>query len=641
MGRILVKLPVRDRLTSKKVCRRWRDISRDPSTFCTIDLRGVPGCIITGGEVVYARILRFAALALPSIEGAVAPVSRLRRLLLETSVPAPSSLLGDIGRHPSMASVKRLVVDPKSGEEALHADSDAGFLSLEQVGGLWQKPRQSFPSLDRLHVKRLLILINEPFPGRTDSGDPFLTACDRVCQILGSRPALQVPSCVSTGVVRLRFPAAEGEMFEDFFPVDGIGALGDLRPLLAGLRNVLQAAVEYILPRRPHTAIKFADPPSVEIESAFMVWDSPSIWEAVTHLAQGTATLSILENPDGQQLTFSRPSVAPNFAPDAKCVPGFGRPYRIAGLAYRHYLLRIFQVVEEAPSLRVLTVKSRESNAGMIEGAQPDPRWAVAAAEGLATLLLSLRSNATLQTLSLSGFYGRRLAFPAPYGGSWIQPGVDSFARAYLALVKANRTLKNIELGHLAGWCRPTSDGRPSLPSEAATIFSESSVTHLALRYVTLGPADDAFFTSAVAHSRNLVRLSISGCDFDDRQAQALAAALSGGAGGSSCPLKEVLIQDTMPYMTDAGLLHFADSLPKCGLTKLTIKMNDVDGEGFEDHEFDDHSPTTKGLAAILRGLELNVTLRHLDVSPVQHCIRLTEFDIDPDDYFDSEAQVG
>lgn len=124
------------------------------------------------------------------------------------------------------------------------------------------------------------------------------------------------------------------------------------------------------------------------------------------------------------------------------------------------------------------------------------------------------------------------------------------------------------------------------------------------------------------------MRLSISGCDFNDRQAQVLAAALS--QAGTSCPLKELLVEDMIPLMTDDGLLHFADIIPQCGLTHLTITLNEIDGEnrfGIQSfRDVGDRLPTASGLAAVLRGLELNTTLRHLVISPVSPCGHFKEF---------------
>ena len=380
------------------------------------------------------------------------------------------------------------------------------------------------------------------------------------------------------------------------------------------------------------TFITCEGPPTLEINSGYLAWDDPFVWHAITHLARATPSLSIIEivdyeSPDFFLFKFDAPSLAPKVFEGP---PGH-LTFTSSPTAYKHYLHRFGRVLEEVPSVAVLCVKSDENDHDFIVdtgGILQSPKWAVAAAEGQVTALLSLRSNATLRELSLSGFYGCRLAFPAPDGGSWIQPGVDSFAQAYLALVKANRALKKIELGNLAQWCRPTSDDRPSLPDDAATIFSESSITRFPLRYVTLGPADDAFLTSAIAHSRNLVRLSISGCDFNDRQAQVLAAALS--QAGTSCPLKELLVEDMIPLMTDDGLLHFADIIPQCGLTHLTITLNEIDGEnrfGIQSfRDVGDRLPTASGLAAVLRGLELNTTLRHLVISPVSPCGHFKEF---------------
>ena len=198
---------------------------------------------------------------------------------------------------------------------------------------------------------------------------------------------------------------------------------------------------------------------------------------------------------------------------------------------------------------------------------------------------------------------------------------MDSFAQAFLGLVKANRALKKVEIGHLAQWCK-----EDALPADAAVTFAESSVTQFALHYVTLAPTDALFFTSLAAHSRTLTHLRFSGCKFDDRMAKALAAGLS-----QSSSLKELFINDFDPRMTDDGALCFADAIPGCGLETLRIQLDGADGienEGYSsDLEFGMHPAeiTTKGLAALSCALEKNTTLRVFEVSPIAPIAGLSE----------------
>ena len=206
--------------------------------------------------------------------------------------------------------------------------------------------------------------------------------------------------------------------------------------------------------------------------------------------------------------------------------------------------------------------------------------------------------------------------------------------------------VRQVTLGHLAGWCKPLPEvsdprhGRPSgsceasnisaplsgsiaLSADAAAIFSRSSVTHFALEDVNLYPVDGEFFAAFVAHSRQLTCLRLWGCAVHDRLAERLAAGLP------SSSLKEVLIDDWRPHMTDRGVMCFADVLPKCRLETLAIEFNGVycHGDRFDEPEWiankDEPADqreihiTPKGLGALLRSLESSLTLRRLVVTKI------------------------
>ena len=358
----------------------------------------------------------------------------------------------------------------------------------------------------------------------------------------------------------------------------------------------------------------------------------------MTRLAKVTANLSIedfLVRLEGIHFFFDGPVLAPTLVPGSEAsrsVSGDGADsatYASAETSYKHYLHNVIRVLEEAESLVALRVHSgSDSDDEAMEGDDVDdlpagvvPRWAAAAAEGLATLLASLQSNPALEELHFLGSYGRRLAFPAPDGGSWVEPGIDSFGRAFLSLLHLNPWLKKVSIGHLAEWCRPSPGGdpgdpgqRPPLPADAEVIFSESGLTDLAFVNVTLHPADDSFFSSVVAHSGQLACLSIRGCKFNDGLVAALVGALP------ACPsLRELRIEDwPRGKMTDEAFKAFGRALPKCRLETLVI----YDGDGTKGVARGDELNicSHEGLVAVLEGLEDNTTLCTLDISPVEPC---------------------
>ena len=493
------------------------------------------------------------------------------------------------------------------------------------MGKFWETHEQgSFPSLNHLSVDRLSITIGKTFPAQGGDPDSFLAACDRVVTLLRDRPT-------SASIVRFEGLGAAGA--DPPHPVDAFGsgvAAPSLRRLLAGLCGVLDVVREHVLPRArvlsPPGSLAPLHPSKVELEidSSYLIWDDPSVWHAITRLTQTTTGLSIDDDDEPRfvdSIRFSAPGpvVPPRLilGSGASAVPA-QRAYESAPGAYKHYLHNVSQLIEEAPSLCSISVTSKGD---FNDDYNVDARWTASAAEGLATLLLSLRSaGPALKEVTLSGSFGRRLAFPAPEGGSWMEPGVDSFAQAYMALVKANRALEEIEIANLAEWCKPSEHGRPSFPADAAATFSESSVAHLSMQNVTLHPSDDLFFASIGAHSRKLTRLHISGCAFGDSHAKALAGGLSEGRGA---PLKELHIDDWDQHMTDDGILCFADMIPQCGLEELCVELDQGD-EG-PSEECYDNAITTKGLAALFRALEMNTTLRVLEVSPIKNIPRLED----------------
>ena len=204
-------------------------------------------------------------------------------------------------------------------------------------------------------------------------------------------------------------------------------------------------------------------------------------------------------------------------------------------------------------------------------------------------------------------------------------PGVDSFAREYMALVRANKVLKKIEVGHLEDWCKS-----PSLPSDSA-IFAESSVTHLTFESVTLSSVDFPFLKAVITHSRSLACLCLFDCNFDNRMSKVVADALS----TPGCALKELRVRDESPHVDHQGILVLAESIPKCGLEALDLSLDvpraDEYDEGFEEearhhwpHVYDVDCATS--LAAVLRALRRNTSLRHLHISPVApECICLRD----------------
>ena len=243
---LLSKLPVINRLAAQRVCKRWRDILHAPAAWSTLDLRGVPGCCVTGR--VASKVLRDAALALPAAApgeaaaaGLAQPASLLRRLRIETSSNGPASAtnFAAIGRHPSMATVEELAIVALNGSDIVVSTGFMRELDLAQL---------SFPSLKLLCVESLHVEIFTPgydfFPDRTtESHEPFLAACDRVAGLLRRRPVS------AAGLVRLFFPAPDYESIDVYYPVDVIG--DDMRPLLAGLCDVLEAVAGHVLPRSP------------------------------------------------------------------------------------------------------------------------------------------------------------------------------------------------------------------------------------------------------------------------------------------------------------------------------------------------------------------------------------------------------
>ena len=141
---LLSKLPVIDRLAAQRVCKRWRDILHAPVAWSTLDLRGVPGCCVTGS--VASKVLRYAALALPAASlgeaaapGLAQPASLLRRLRIETSSNGPASAtnFAAIGRHPSMATVEELAIVALNGSDIVVSTGFMRELDLAQL---------SFPS---------------------------------------------------------------------------------------------------------------------------------------------------------------------------------------------------------------------------------------------------------------------------------------------------------------------------------------------------------------------------------------------------------------------------------------------------------------------------------------------------------------
>ena len=592
LGAVLSRLPLDERLSDQRVSRRWKSALRNPAWWSTLDLRGlslysVPRDTWVPDEKIdeeeRKKVLRFMDLALP--ESAPAPSSsRLRFLGINVTQTAHlRSSLADIGRHPSSSKVQQLCLD--LNKRVVYGDSVdliPAFTSTAFVREFWEDHEQgSFPSLQNLILNRLAIDVGETFPAQGGEPGPFLAACDRVVALLRDHPVSA--SFISfEGVVGVANPP---------YAVDALlgpgGAAPPLRRLLVGLCDVLDVVREHVLPRprvpSPPGSLAPLHPSKIEldIDSAYLIWDDPSIWNAVTGLSQGIPSLSIAvqgrhrdaAGHASNSIRFSAPGavVPPRLiwmdkAPMRRRRPR--RTYESAPGAYKHYLHNMAQVIEGAPSLRSIGVMNKVSKSDY----DVDARWTASAAEALASLLLSLRSaGPALKEVTLRGFFGRRLAFPAPEGGSWVEPDVDSFAQAYMALVKANQTLEEIELGHLAEWCKPSERGRPSLPADAAATFSDSSVTHLCLEDITLHPSDSRFFASLGAHSRRLTRLRVSGCDFNDDHVKALAGALSEGRGA---PLKELVIEVwRRSKMTDVGVLCFADILPTCGLEELLIEI--------------------------------------------------------------------
>ena len=618
LGYILAKLTLEERLAISRVCKRWRAITRDPSFWRTIDLRGVKLCCLSHRDGNFSRVLRYIALAAPApAPGSPPPASRLRCLCLELSYSQQFSRVKEIGRHPAAKNVEQLElavdVRVKAGPE-YDVDLTASFFRATQALelGPWADRGTGaslpFPSLARLRVNRLVVDVPVRCPARNASPEPFLSACARVAGLLGGRDRVRVTECVHFD------GAGFGGSNDRVHRVDTIG--DDTRPLLDGLCALLDVVSGHVLPRSMLSSGSSSI--GISINSEWLAWDDPPLWDAVSRLARSTTHLSIEELIIGNAedvIRFGGALVAPTLVPCSAALFGTDQhTYASSPAAYKHYLHHLARVIEEAPTLVKLRVRSDYTDFEDEGHPRVNPRWVVAAAEGLVTLLLSLRGNASLEELSLEGFYDRRLPFPAPAGGSWMEPGVNSFARAYLALVKANHSLKKVVLGKLAEWCKVPDRYHPRrLPSNAATIFSESSVTDLTLSNVNLRFEDGLFFTYALTHSSHLARLCLSHCGFTDGLAQPLAAAL---AAPSS--LRELIIEDWEPKMTDKGVLYFADVIPKCSLVKLFITLDVVDGlENEEVDEGDAVNVTPKSLLAVLRGLELNITLRHLALSPV------------------------
>ena len=634
LGDIFAQLPPDSRLTVKSLCRKGRDIGRDPVSWSTINLQGVRRCCISVSPDALSRVLRYIALAVPAaVPGSPPPVSRLRCLALELGYSDRFSAVKEVGRHHAAAQVRELEIDVDVGS----AFGDINFyegrscISTTQALDLWPSSPGSalfFPSLVHLRVNRLLIEVGVELPPQNANPDPFLAACARMVDLLRDR-SIATKECVC-----FKGAGFGGETIEMAHPVDG----GRVRALLGGLCSLLDAVHDSVLPRaskRPSFGFE------ISFDCEFIAWDDPSLWGAVSRLAQGVPRISIEETiatPETSlHIRFGGPAVAPKLISAAGPVKFFGtdqRVYTSSPAAYKHYLHNLARVIDGAPSLSALWVKSDRFDIETTGHVDFNPVWPTVAAEGLATLLLSLGrgNNHSLKELYLTGFYGRRLSFPAPSGGSWMEPGANSFARAYLALLESNRSIEKVTFGNLVEWCKRFPKNKahpnrqPTLPSNAAAIFSRSVITHFALEGITLHRSDGPFFAAAIAHSRRLVCLRLSGCALNDRLAKKIAAALC-----SPSSLRELLIEDHRPYMTDAGVIAFADAIPKCSLTALSIELSSVDGLDNKEIDFYDVDITPTGLGAVLRGLEENVTLRRLVVSPVSPVKSLIE-DLDGGD---------
>ena len=219
----------------------------------------------------------------------------------------------------------------------------------------------------------------------------------------------------------MRFEGASIDVDDfDAYPVDAIHsevAGPEFRQLLAGLRTTLDAFGDHVAPRLsrvpPGGSLFGSGPPSIEIDSAYVIWDDPSLWRAVTHLAQGTPRLCIVErqntftsfadqdaaappllipssesgpvpvsDPPGSELeSSSEPSGSASAAHQGTYVP--------TPAAYTHYLRKVAELIEAAPSLAAFAVKTKRDH--LYDAA--DPRWPEEAAEAVVTLLLALRSN--------------------------------------------------------------------------------------------------------------------------------------------------------------------------------------------------------------------------------------------------------
>ena len=192
--------------------------------------------------------------------------------------------------------------------------------------------------------------------------------------------------------------------------------------LLTGLCCVLDAVHVHVLPRAsralagsPLLAPCSGAPPAIEIDSAYVIWGDPAIWGAVARLARARGVLRLTFEEEPREIDEDGPGYGDVENPVRFSTPG---PFTSAPGAYKHYLHGIARLLEEAPSLASISVTTTVKD-GDVSDFDVDARWPASAAEGLATLLLSLRSaSPALKEVTLRGFYGRRLAFPAPDGGS-------------------------------------------------------------------------------------------------------------------------------------------------------------------------------------------------------------------------------
>lgn len=348
IGDVLSRLPIDERIGDQRVSKRWRRVIRNPAAWSVIDLRH-------RSEGRPSKILRYLDLAIPP--SALSSASRLRflglNLPLDEDLP---STLAQIGRHPSAATVEQLALNVHRWDEDSEEGDVEAFLSASSVNEFFENHerarRSSFPSLKHLSIGRLLIDIDEALPSQDDDPEAFLAVCDRVVDVFRERP-------ISAPLVRLQGVGLGG--FEAPYPVDSLGSeSGDLPfdRLLTGLCGVLEAASSVLAGSPP---LSDSAPPAVVIDSTYLVWNDPSLWNAFTDLARGVSGITIEEEPvdedanqDGwgqapNSIRFSDPLDPPLLIETPSGAASESEEtftYAPAG-SYKHYLHNIAQLIEE------------------------------------------------------------------------------------------------------------------------------------------------------------------------------------------------------------------------------------------------------------------------------------------------------